>query len=98
MQVGRKVAQVLESLGRSAETIQEAEVGSFVTNIITAGPVNSEDTEGIHLLVPAQVRRFCKESRNLRVQRGSNILEEFNQPSNREWRVARKQPKVIKNF
>ena len=26
MQVGRKVAQVLESLGRSAETIQEAEV------------------------------------------------------------------------
>ena len=32
MQVGRKVAQVLESLGRSAETIQEAEVGSFVAN------------------------------------------------------------------
>jgi len=55
-QVGRKVAQVLESLGRSAETIQEAEV-----------------------------RRFCKESRNLRVQRGSNISEEFNQPSNGEW-------------
>ena len=26
-QVGRKVAQVLESLGRSAETIQEGEVG-----------------------------------------------------------------------
>ena len=44
MQVGRKVAQVLESLGRSAETIQEAEVGSFVTNIITAGPVNTEGT------------------------------------------------------
>ena len=27
-QVGRKVAQVLESLGRSAETIQEGEVGN----------------------------------------------------------------------
>ena len=26
-QVGRKVAHVLESLGRSAESIQEAEVG-----------------------------------------------------------------------
>jgi len=55
-QVGRKVAQVLESLGRSAESIQEAEV-----------------------------RRFCKESRNLRVQRGSNISEEFNQSSNGDW-------------
>ena len=37
-QVGRKVAQVLESLGRSAETIQEGEVGNphwgvFLTNI-----------------------------------------------------------------
>ena len=32
-----------------------------------------------------QVRRFCKESRNLRVQRGSKISEEFNQPSNGEW-------------
>ena len=37
-QVGRKVAQVLESLGRSAETIQEGEVGNphwgfFFTNI-----------------------------------------------------------------
>ena len=32
MQVGRKVAQVLESLGRSAESIQEAEVGMVITN------------------------------------------------------------------
>ena len=31
------------------------------------------------------MRRFCKESRNLRVQRGSKISEEFNQPSNGEW-------------
>ena len=41
-QVGRKVAQVLESLGRSAESIQEAEVRSFsviANNIINADPV-----------------------------------------------------------
>ena len=43
MQVGRKVAQVLESLGRSAETIQEAEVEFLVlviTNVIAANTQN----------------------------------------------------------
>ena len=41
-QVGRKVAQVLESLGRSAESIQEAEVRSFsviANNITNSDPV-----------------------------------------------------------
>ena len=56
MQVGRKVAQVLESLGRSAETIQEAEVGSFVTNIITAGPVNARHRR--HHLITVTVSHF----------------------------------------
>ena len=55
-QVGRKVSQVLESLGRSTETIQEAEV-----------------------------RRFCKESRHLRVQRGSRVAEEFTTPGTGDW-------------
>jgi len=55
-QVGRNVTQALESLGRSAETIQEPEV-----------------------------RRFCKESRNLRVQRGSSLSEEFSQPGRGDW-------------
>ena len=81
-QVGRKVAQVLESLGRSAETIQEGEVGNpnwgFFTNIFAIYTILTQSTR-------VQVRRFCKESRNLRVQRGSKISEEFNQPSNGEW-------------
>ena len=81
-QVGRKVAQVLESLGRSAETIQEGEVGNpnwgFFTNIFAIYTILTQSTR-------VQVRRFCKESRNLRVQRGSKICEEFNQPSNGEW-------------
>lgn len=54
-QVSRKVAQVLESLGRGAESIQEPEV-----------------------------RRFCKEARHLRVQRGSRVGEEFAAPGG-DW-------------
>ena len=81
-QVGRKVAQVLESLGRSAETIQEGEARKTPLIIFL-------DQYFCHLhksqSTRVQVRRFCKESRNLRVQRGSKISEEFNQPSNREW-------------
>jgi len=55
-QVGRKVGQVLESLGRSSDAIPETEV-----------------------------KRFCHESRNLRVQRGTRISEEFSQPGSGDW-------------
>jgi len=46
--IQRKVQQVLESLGRSSETISETEI-----------------------------RRFCREARFLRVQRGSSLSDEF---------------------
>eukprot|EP00092_Neocalanus_flemingeri_P039507 GFUD01043021.1.p1 GENE.GFUD01043021.1~~GFUD01043021.1.p1 ORF type:complete len:545 (-),score=151.32 GFUD01043021.1:255-1889(-) len=46
--IQRKVQQVLESLGRSAETISETEI-----------------------------RRFCREAKFLRVQRGSSLNDEF---------------------
>jgi len=46
--IQRKAQQVLESLGRSSETISETEI-----------------------------RIFCKEARFLRVQRGSNLCDEF---------------------
>ena len=47
--IQRKVHQVLESLGRSAETISETEI-----------------------------KRFCREARFLKIQRGSNLSDEFN--------------------
>ena len=51
--IQRKVQQVLESLGRSSETISELEI-----------------------------RRFCREARFLRVQRGSTLCDEFTSSSN----------------
>jgi len=51
--IQRKVQQVLESLGRSSETITETEI-----------------------------KRFCREARYLRVQRGSSLCDEFSSSSN----------------